>query len=66
MVVEESLLDYSNSYEDDCLENNHAIGGGEEESPCTTKQEKGKVPYNREDKGKAKYKEFTPRGKCFL
>ena len=42
------------------------MGGGEEESPRTAKQEKGKTSYNLEDKGKTKYKEFTPCMKCFL
>lgn len=37
------------------------MGGGEEVSPNTAKQGKGKKPHTQEDKGKTKLRELTPR-----
>ena len=67
MVVVESLVDYrrSDSFEDEGLEDSHATSMGEEVSPNAAKQEKGKVLYTRDDKGKTRQREFMPRTKCF-
>ena len=35
-------------------------------SPSTVNYRKGKVPYNREDKGKGKQRESVPKLKCFI
>ena len=48
------------------LEDSHNTNGGEEVPCSTVRYGKGKVPYNREDKGKRKQQESTPKLKCFL
>ena len=45
-------------------EDNHTVGGGEEVSPSTPRNGKGKVPYTRKYKGKQW--ESTPRLRCFI
>ena len=68
MGIAESLVDNRrrNSSKDKVSEDCHSMRWGEEVSPNTAKQEKGKVPYNWEDKGKVKHREFMQRLKCFL
>ena len=48
MGIAESLVDNrrSNSSKDEVSEDCHSMRWGEEVSPNTAKQEKGKVPYN--------------------
>ena len=66
MVVEESLVDYkrNNCSKDEDSEDSHAIGGGNELSPSTAKQENGKMTYTPEDKAKRSKGSFFPRLKC--
>ena len=62
-------MDYKrriNSSKDEGSKDIHATDGGEDVSPIVAKQEKGKTPYTREDKGKARQREFMLRLKCFL
>ena len=47
--------------EDSC-----STDGGEEVPRSTASHGKGKVPYTREDKGRCKQRESTPKLKCFL
>lgn len=68
MVIVKSLINYegSKSNEDEALEDSHTMGGGEELPSDIAKQEKGKLPYTRKDKGKEKQREFLLQLKCFL
>ena len=68
MGIAESLVDNRkiNSSKDEGSLDCHTMRWGEKVSPNTFKQEKGKVPYNCEDKGKIKHREFMQRLKCFL
>lgn len=68
MVIVKSLIDYegSKSNEDETLEDCHTMDGGEEVPSDIAKQEKGKLPYTRKDKGKEKQREFMLELKCFL
>ena len=48
------------------FEDSHDTDGREEVLPSTTRYGKGKFPYTKEDKGKRKQQESTPKLKCFL
>ena len=48
------------------LEDSYSTDRGEEVSRSTARYGKGKVPYTREDKGRRKQRESTPKMKCFL
>ena len=47
-------------------EDNCSTDGGEVVPRSTARYGKGKVPYTREDKGRRKKRESTPKLKCFL
>ena len=70
MAVVESLMDYKrgDSSQVESLEDSHATGGGDEVSRDHNApiMGSGKMPNIREERGKAKRKEFTPKIKCFL